>query len=74
MLHHSDLPYLSKLIETKQIIIPYNHPQAGHFQIKKTSKFVTKKYYTETLKYNVKTHIKVCNVYLVLKAVRHKLY
>ena len=35
---------------------------------------VAKKYYWETLCHDVKVYVRDCDVYLVFKAVRHKLY
>lgn len=47
---------------------------AGHFRFKKTRKLSIRKYFRETLKYNIKIYLKSCDVYLVLKIVKNKPY
>ena len=52
----------------------HNNPLAGHFRIEKTRELVVQKYYWPTLKVNVETYVKGCNICLASKSVRHKLY
>ena len=68
------MPYVFEIIRTKLISRHHNDPLAGHFNIKKTRKLVARKYYWETLRYNVKVHIRGYDIYLASKTVRHKLY
>ena len=52
----------------------HDDPLAGHFWIDKTRELIDRKYYWPTLRRNVEAYIKVCNVCLASKAVRHKPY
>ena len=74
VLHHQCLPYVPKLIKTKLISRQHNDPLVGHFGIEKTWELVARKYYWLTLRHNIETYIKGCDVCLTSKAVRHKLY
>ena len=74
MLHYQGLPYVPKVIRSELINRHYDNPLAGHFGIKKTCKLVVKKYYWPTLRQDVKTYVKRCDVCLASRAVRHKPY
>ena len=74
MLYHQGLSYISEIIRTKFISRHHDDLLAGHFEIKKTQKLVARKYYWPTLRRGVKNYVKGCNIYLALKAVRHKPY
>ena len=74
ILHHQGLPYICEIIKTELISRHHNDPLAGYFGIEKTRELVAKKYYWETLRYNVEVYVRGCDVCLVSKAVRHKPY
>lgn len=52
----------------------HNNLSASHFGIKKTKELVTKKYFWPSLRKDIKAYLKDCDIYLVSKVVRHKLY
>ena len=52
----------------------HNDPLVGHFGINKTKKLVGRKYYWLSLKRDVETYIRGCDVCLTSKAVRNKPY
>lgn len=62
-----------KIVYSKLIGRYYNDSLVSHFK-DKTRKLIDQKYYWTSLKKDVKTYIKGCNVCLILKAVRNKLY
>ena len=74
ILHHQGLFYVSEIIKTELISKHYDDPLAGHFDIKKMQKLVTRKYYWETLHYDVEVYIRGCDICLASKVVRHKPY
>ena len=74
VLHHQGLPYVPELIRTELISRHHDDPLAGHFGIKKTRELVARKYYWKTLRHDVETYVKRCDVCLASKAVRHKPY
>ena len=74
ILHHQGLPYVPEIIRTKLINRYHNDPLVAHFDIKKTQELVAKKYYWETLRYNVEVYVRGCDVCLASKAVKHKPY
>ena len=74
VLHHQGLPYVPEIIQTELISRHYNNLLAGQFGIEKTQELVARKYYWETLRHDVKDHIKECDVCLASKAVQHKPY
>ena len=65
---------MPKAIWTKLISRHYDDPLAGHFGIKKTCELLAQKYFWPSLRHHVEAYVKGCDVYLALKAVRHKLY
>lgn len=52
----------------------FDDPLAGHFGIEKTQALITKKYYCQTLYYDIKAYIKGCDICLASKTVCYKLY
>ena len=72
--HHQGLPYAPEIIRTELISRHYDDLLADYFGIKKTREFVVRKYYWEILRHNVEVYVRGCDVCLVSKAVRHKLY
>ena len=74
MLHYQELLFLLKIIWTKLINWHHKSLLAGHFDINKTREIIGWKYYWPSLKKNVEAYVKGCNVYLALKAIKHKFY
>ena len=74
ILYHKSLPYIPEIIRTQLISRHHNDPLAGHFGIEKTQELVTRKYYWETLRYDVEVYVRYYDICLASKAVRHKLY
>ena len=74
VLHFQGLPYLLEIIRTEIISRHYDDPLARHFGIEKTRELVFQKYYWPTLRADINTYMKRCDVCLTLKAVKHKLY
>ena len=72
VLHHQDLPFVPKAIQTKLITRHHDNPLAGHFGIKKTCEVLAQKYFWPSLGHNVEAYVKGCDVCLVSKAMRHK--
>ena len=52
----------------------HNNPLAGHFSIDKTRELIGRKYYWLSLKSNVESYVRGCDICLALKVVRHKPY
>ena len=52
----------------------YNDPLAGHFGIDKTRELIGRKYYKPSLRRDVKSYVRRCDVCLALKAIWHKPY
>ncbi len=62
------------IVRTELISRYHDKLPADKFGIEKTQELITRKYYWLTLRLNVKTYVTGCDVYLTLKAVKHKLY
>ena len=65
---------MPEIIRTKLISRHHNDLLASHFEINKTQELITQKYNWPTLRRNVKAYVTGCNIYLALKAVKHKPY
>ena len=63
-----------EIIQTKIISQHHNDPPAGHFGVDKTRELIGQKYYWPSLRKDVESYVKGCDVCLGLKAVRHKSY
>ena len=74
VLHHLELPFVPKIIQTEFISRKYNDSLIGHFDIDKTKEFIGRKYYWPSLRKNVEAYIKGCDICLTLKMVRYKPY
>ena len=74
MLHQEGLAYIPEVIRMELISRRHDDLLAGHFGIKKTQELVARKYYWLTLKADVESYIKGCDVCLASKAVKHKPY
>ena len=74
VLHHQGLLYDPEIIQTELISRHHNDPLARHFGIEKTWELVTRKYHWPTLRHDVETYVKGCDVCLASKAMQHKPY
>ena len=74
VLHHQCLPFIPEIIWTELISQHHNDPLAGYFGVNKTRELIGRKYYWPSLRKDVKAYIKVWDVCLGSKAVRHKPY
>ena len=74
VLHHQGLLFVPKAIQTKLISRHHNNLLAGYFDIKKTYKLLAQKYLWPSLRHNIQTYVKDCDVCLASKVVRHKPY
>lgn len=66
--------YLLEIIRTKIISKHHDNLLIDYYGIEETLEFVIWKYYWPTLKVDMETYIKRCNVCVASKAVRHKPY
>ncbi len=74
VLHYQGLPYVPKVIRSELISRHHDDPLAGHFGIEKTYELIARKYNWPTLRRDIKTYVKRCDVCLALKVVHHKPY
>ena len=74
ILHYQGLHYVSEIIRIELISKHHYNLLVGHFGIKKMRELITKKYYNETLRYDVEVYIRHYDVCLVSQAVRYKPY
>ena len=74
ILHYQSLPYVPEILRTELISRHHDDPLAGHFGIEKTRELIARKYFWETLRRDVESYVKGCDVCLSSKAVRHKPY
>ena len=74
VLHYQGLPFVPKAIQTELISQHHDDPLAGHFGVNKTRELVGQKYYWPSLRKDVESYVKGCDVCLASKAVRHKPY
>lgn len=70
ILCYQSLPYISKIIKTELVSKYHNDSLVGYFGIKKTRELIFRKYYWLTLRYNIKSYVKECDIYLVSKSIR----
>ena len=74
VLRYQRLPYVPAIIRSEVISHHYNDPLIGHFGIDKTKELGSRKYYWPSLKKDVKSYIRGCDVCLASKTIRHKPY
>ena len=74
VLQYQGLPYVPEIIRSKVISRHHDDPLAGHFGIDKTRELVNRKYYWPSLRRDVESYVRGCDVCLASKAVRHKPY
>ena len=72
VLQYHDLPYVSEIICSKVISRHHNDLFAGHFGIDKTRELGARKYYWSTLRHNIQTYVRGCDVCLSSKAIYYK--
>lgn len=64
VLYKKDLLYIPKIVRTELINKFYDDLLVGYFGIKKTLELIAQKYYWSTLRTNVNSNNKRCNVCL----------
>ena len=74
VLQYQRLPYVPEIIRSKVISCHHDDLLAGHFGIDKTRKLVARKDYWLSLRRDVESYVRECDVCLASKAVRHKPY
>ena len=74
VLQYRGLSYIPEIIRSEVISCHHNDPLAGHCGIDKTRELVGRKYYWPSLRRDVESYVRGCDVCLALKAVRHKPY
>ncbi len=74
VLYYQEFLYVPKVICSELISKHHNNPLTGNFGIEKLRQLIARKYYWPTLQKDLETYIKICDVYLALKAVCHKPY
>lgn len=74
MLYWESLPDIPEIIRIKQISKHHDKLLINHFEINKTKRLITQKYYRPSLWVNVETYVKTYNICLTSKTVRYKRY
>ena len=74
VLQYQELPYVPEIIRSEVISRHHNDLLVGHFGIDKTRELVGRKYYWPSLRRDVESYVRGCDVCLASKAVRHKPY
>ena len=74
VLHHQALLFVLEAIRTELISRYHNDLLARHFGIDKTRELVGRKYYWPSLRKNVESYVRGCDICLVSKTVCHKPY
>ena len=74
VLQYRGLPYMPEIIRSKVISCQHNDLLAGHFGIDETRELISRKYYWPSLRRDIETYVRGCDVCLTSKIVRHKPY
>ena len=74
VLYHKGLLFVPKVIWTEFISPHHDNPLVDHFGVDKTRELVGRKYYWPSLKKDVKSYVKGCDIFLASKTVCHKSY
>ena len=74
VLQYQGLPYVPEIIRSEVISRHHNDSLARYFGIDKTRELVGRKYYWPSLRRDVESYVRGCDVCLASKAVRHKPY
>ena len=61
---HYQRPYVPKILRTELISRHHDDPLAGHFRIEKTRELIARKYFWETIRRDVESYVKGCDVCL----------
>ena len=70
VLQYQELPYVPEIIRSEVISRHHDDLLAGHFGIDKTRELVGRKYYWLSLRRDVESYVRGCNVCLTSKTVR----
>ena len=65
---------MPKIVHFEFINKHNNDPLAKRFRIDKTQEIIGWKYYWPSMKKDIKFYIRECDIYLVLKIVKHRSY
>ena len=65
---------MPKIVYSKLISKHHNDLLVSHFGVTKTRELICQKYYWPSLRKDVKSYVKGCDICLILKIVKHKLY
>ena len=71
---YQGLPYVPEIIRSEVISRHHNDLLARHFSIDKTRELLGRKYYWPSLRRDVESYIRRCDICLTSKAVCHKPY
>ena len=74
VLQYQGLLYVREIIRFKVISCHHDDLLADHFGIDKTQELIGRKYYWPSLKRDIKTYVRRCDICLTSKAVCHKPY
>lgn len=74
VLYYQGLPYVPEIIQSELISQHHNNPLTGHFRIEKIRELMAQKYFWSIFCQDVEAYVKVYDVCLTSKIVRHKLY
>ena len=74
VLQYQGLPYILEIIRSEVISRHHDDLLVEHFGIDKIRELVGRKYYWPSLKRDVESYVRGCDVCLASKAVRHKPY
>ena len=74
MLQYQGLPLIPEIIRSKVISHHHHDPLAGNFHIDKTRELVGRKYYWPSLRKDVETYVRGCDICLTSNTIRYKAY
>lgn len=74
ILHHQELLFVPKIMWTEFISRHHNDFFEEYFDIDKTGEFIYRKSYWLSLRKDIKTYVKGCDVCWLSKTVSHKSY
>lgn len=63
-----------KIVRSKLISRHHNDFFTGYFRVDKTRELINRKYYYPSLRKDVESYVKRCDIYLTSKAIRYKHY
>ena len=72
VIQYEELPYVSEIIRSEVISCHHDDLFIGHFDIDKARELIGRKYYWSSLRRDVESYVRKCDVCLTLNAVRHK--